>query len=168
VRLILEVVEGIRAVLPGSTPFFVRLSATDWLEEATGYKGESWTLDDSLKLAPLLAERGVDLLDVSTGGNHPLQKIKPGPAYQAPFAKAVKKAVGDKMLISAVGSIATGELAEELLTADAPLDVIMVGRPFLKNPGLVWEWADELGTGIYVSKQIGWGFGGRGTKKSKH
>ncbi|KAH8895782.1 FMN-linked oxidoreductase [Thozetella sp. PMI_491] len=168
VRLILEIVEDVRATIPGSMPLFVRLSATDWLEEVAGYEGESWTLQDSVKLAPLLAERGVDLLDVSTGGNHRLQKIKPGPGYQAPFAKEIKKAVGDTMLVSTVGSIATGKLAEELLTSETPLDAVMAGRPFLKNPGLVWSWAEELETGIYLAKQIGWGFGGRGTKKSTH
>jgi 2,4-dienoyl-CoA reductase-like NADH-dependent reductase (Old Yellow Enzyme family) len=167
VRLVLEIVEDVRAVLPASMPLFVRLSATDCLEKVPNYEGESWTLLDSVRLAPLLAARGVDLMDVSTGGNHQLQKIKPGPGYQAPFAKEIKKAVGDKLLVSTVGSISTGSLAEELLTTTVPLDAIMVGRPFLKNPGLVWAWADELETAIYVAKQIGWGFGGRGTKKSK-
>ncbi|KAH7309701.1 hypothetical protein B0I35DRAFT_470776 [Stachybotrys elegans] len=155
VRLLLEVVDGIRDVLPETTPLFVRLSATDWLEQNPEYSGASWTLDDSIRLAPLLAERGVDLLDVSTGGNHPLQKIKTGPGYQSPFAKAIKKAVGDTMLVSTVGSIQSATFAEELLTAEAALDIIMVGRPFLKNPGLVWQWADELGTSISLAKQIG-------------
>lgn len=168
VRLVLEVVEDVRAVLPDSMPLFVRLSATDCLENVPEYRGESWTLQDSVKLAPLLAERGVDLLDVTTGGNHQLQKIKPGPGYQAPFAKTIKGAAGDKMLVSTVGSVSTGKLAEELLTNETPLDAIMAGRPFLKNPGLVWAWAEELETSIYLAKQIGWGFGGRGTKKSKH
>ncbi|KAJ9133695.1 hypothetical protein NKR23_g10634, partial [Pleurostoma richardsiae] len=144
-----------------------RISATDWLEEAEGYEGESWTVKDSVELAKLLSERGVDILDVSNGGNHPLQKVKAGPAYQAPFAKEIKRGVGDKMLVVTVGNIATGKMAEELLTKDTPLDLIAAGRPFQKNPGLVWAWADDLETGIYVASQIGWGFGGRGTKRSK-
>ncbi|KAK3938016.1 hypothetical protein QBC46DRAFT_391159 [Diplogelasinospora grovesii] len=172
VRLTLEIVEAIRAVIPKDMPLFVRISATDWLEEAEGYSGESWTVDDSCKFAALLAERGVDLLDVSSGGNHPLQKIKGGPGYQAPFAKKIKRAVGDKMLIGTVGLITTGKLAEELLQGgkdadDEPLDLAIAGRMFQKNPGLVWSWADDLGIAIYNASQIGWGFGGRASKQKK-
>ncbi|EON98291.1 putative nadph dehydrogenase protein [Phaeoacremonium minimum UCRPA7] len=167
VRLTLEVAEGIRQAIPEDMPLFVRISATDWLEEVEGFDSGSWTVKDAAKLAPLLAERGVDLLDVSSGGNSPLQKVKGGPGYQAPFAKEIKKAVGDKMFISAVGNINDGKQAENLLTEDTPIDVIMAGRPFQKNPGLVWYWADDLDTSIYVASQIGWGFGGRGTRKSR-
>ncbi|KAH9905611.1 FMN-linked oxidoreductase [Xylariomycetidae sp. FL2044] len=167
VRLSLEIVEAMRAVMPESMPLFVRVSATDWLEEADGYDGESWTVADTARFASLLADRGVDLLDVSSGGNHPLQKIKPGPGYQAPFAKEVKKTVGDRLLVSAVGSITTGTQAQQILVggkddSDVPIDVAVAGRMFQKNPGLVWTWAEDLGVSINVANQIGWGFGGRG------
>ncbi|KAI1103372.1 NADPH dehydrogenase [Jackrogersella minutella] len=171
-RLALEIVDEFRGVMPESMPLFVRISATDWLEEVEGFGAESWKLEDSIRLAGLLAERGVDVIDVSSGGNHPRQKIKGGPAYQAPFAKAIKKAVGDKMLVVTVGNITNAKLAEELLVggagdADTPLDIVAVGRMFQKNPGLVWTWAEELHTAIYVANQIGWGFGGRGTRQVK-
>ena len=67
VRLALEIVEGVRAAIPESTPLFVRISATDWLENNEEYNGDSWTVEDSAKLALLLAERGVDVLDVCVG-----------------------------------------------------------------------------------------------------
>lgn len=140
-----------RKALPDSTPLFVRVSASDHLDGVAAYSGESWTPDQMVRFASLLADRGVDLLDVSSGGNHPLQKIKPGPAYQAHYAKAAKRVVGDRMLVSAVGSITTGALAEKLLVGgdgededDTPLDVVMAGRLFQKNPGLVWAWAEEV------------------------
>ncbi len=168
-RLALELVDMVRAVIPKTMPLFVRISATDWLDTNPEYTGESWTGDDSVKLALLLAQRGVDVLDVSSGGNHSAQKVQGGPGYQAPFAKKIKKAVGDKMLVSAVGSIKTGELAQELIVGgksedDVPLDLIASARMFQKNPGLVWAWADELGVSIQLAHQIGWGFGGRGAK----
>ncbi|KAI1207905.1 NADPH dehydrogenase [Annulohypoxylon truncatum] len=170
VRLLLELVGEMRSVMPETMPLFVRISATDWLEDVEGYGDDSWKPDDAVRLAGLLAERGVDVIDVSSGGNHPLQKIKPGLAYQAPFAKAIKKAVGDKLLVMTVGSITTGKLAEKLLVGgagdnDPPLDLVASGRLFQKNPGLVWAWAEELNTSIYVASQIGWGFGGRNTKQ---
>ncbi|KUI55604.1 hypothetical protein VP1G_02897 [Cytospora mali] len=163
VRLTLEIVEGIRAAIPEDTPLFVRISATDWLDEHPDFS-ESWTVKDSSRLATLLAERGVDLLDVSSGGIHPVAKPKSGPGYQAPFSKEIKKAVGDKILISAVGSIREGKQANEILTSDTPLDVIFAGRMFQKDPALVWHWAEDLDISIYVANQIGWGFGGRASK----
>lgn len=172
VRLTLEITEALRSVIPAKMPLFCRISATDWLEGAKGYPGESWTVDDSARLALLLAERGVDLLDVSSGGNHPAQVIKPGPGYQAPLAKAIKKQVGNKLLVATVGTIISGKQAEALLEGrasedDVALDVVAAGRMFQKNPGLVWAWAEELNTSIYLASQIGWGFGGRAARPTK-
>lgn len=141
-------------------PLFLRISATDWLEEAKEIP-ESWTPDDTVKLAPLLAERGVDLLDVSSGGQHPKQHPHVKPAYQAPFAIQVKKAVGSKMAVGSVGSIDNGTLANELLEKEG-LDLVIVGRGFQKNPGLVVAWAEELNQPVQMASQIRWGFGGRG------
>lgn len=132
-------VEIARNTMPNDMPLFLRISATDWLEEASKTQiPESWTLDDTVKLAHRLAEAGVDLLDVSAGGNHPLQHPHVKPAYQAPFAIAVKKAVGDKMKVGSVGNIDSADLANHLLEEDG-LDIVTVGRGFLKNPGLVGE-----------------------------
>ena len=138
-------------------PLFLRISATDWLEESQGM--ESWKVEDTVKLAEVIAGMGVDFLDVSSGGIHPDQKVKTGPGYQAPFAKAVKEKLGDKMAVGTVGSITSGKQAQELL--EEGLDLAIVGRMFQKNPGLVWTWAEELGVQINVANQIRWGFGGR-------
>ncbi|ORY70940.1 uncharacterized protein BCR38DRAFT_415531 [Pseudomassariella vexata] len=165
-RLLIEVVERVREVIPEDMPLFVRISGTDWFEFAEANEfPETWTVADSCKLAPILAEKGVDLIDVSSGGAHPkaLVNLNGGQAYQAPFAKAVKKAVGNKMHVSTVGGITSGTLAEELLQAG--LDVVMSGRSFQKNPGLVYAFADDLGTEVKMANQIGWGFGGRGVRK---
>lgn len=169
VRLALEITEGARAVMPETMPLFVRISATDWLHNNPEYEGENWTMEQSTKLAHLLAERGVDVLDVSSGGIHKMQKVAGGPGYQAPFAKQIKKSVEDKLLISTVGSINTGTLAEKVISGgqdDTPLDLVAVGRLFQKNPGLVWSWADDLHTSIQIAHQIAWGFGGRAKKQT--
>lgn len=170
-RLAIELVDATRAMIPETMPLFVRISATDWLDTNPDWSGESWTVDDSVKLAQILADRGVDVLDVSSGGSHSLQKVNGGPGYQAPFAKKIKAAVGDKMFVSTVGSIKTGDVAEKLIKGgegddDTPLDLVAAGRMFQKNPGLVWAWADDLSTSITLAHQIGWGFGGRASKKS--
>ncbi|KAF4815011.1 NADPH dehydrogenase afvA [Colletotrichum siamense] len=171
-RLAVELVDAVREVIPEDMPLFVRISATDWLDTNPEWDGPSWTVDESVKLAQILADHGVDVLDVSTGGNHSQQKIVASAGFQAPMAKKIKAAVGDKMLVSAVGIIRDGNLAEKLITGsyeegDTPLDLIAAGRGFQKNPGLVWQWADDLGVDIHVAKQIGWGFKGRVKKVPK-
>jgi 2,4-dienoyl-CoA reductase-like NADH-dependent reductase (Old Yellow Enzyme family) len=171
-RLALELAEAARAAIPESMPLFARISATDWLDTNPDWNGgESWTVDESAKLAPLLADRGVDVIDVSSGGNHALQKVVTGPGYQAPFAKKIKRAVGDRMLVCTVGSIQTGQLAQDLIAGgkndeDTPLDLVAAARMFQKNPGLVWAWADDLKTDIHIAHQIAWGFGGSRRKKA--
>jgi 2,4-dienoyl-CoA reductase-like NADH-dependent reductase (Old Yellow Enzyme family) len=64
-RLAREVTEAVRGVWPEEKPVFVRISATDWLPDR-----DSWTVEDSVRLADRLAELGVDLIDVSGGGIH--------------------------------------------------------------------------------------------------
>ncbi|KAH8084315.1 FMN-linked oxidoreductase [Cristinia sonorae] len=165
IRLTVEVVDAIRAVIPPTMPLVVRVSGTDWLEDSGM---PSWTVEDTANLAHVLAEHGVDVVDVSSGGNSLKQKIvvKGGPAYQVPLAEAVKKSVGDKMIVSTVGAITTGKMANEILE-NGQADAVCVGRQFLKNPGTVWAFADDLGVKINMAHQYEWGFLGRGGRGSK-
>lgn len=167
VRLTLEIVDLVRANIPDAMPLFLRVSSTDWLEHVDGFGPEnSWTVDDTARLAALVADRGVDLLDVSSGGIHPQQKIVGGPAYQSPAAKEVKAKVGDKLLIGTVGAIPDAQLANSLLE-EGGLDLAIVGRGFLKDPFLVWTWAQDLGVEINTPNQIRWGFHGRGRRTTR-
>lgn len=160
IRLSLEIAQITRDTVGNQVPVFLRVSATDWVEEHLPQ--ESWRLQDSVRFAEALAAQGaVDLIDVSSGGVHSEQKVKGGPAFQAPFAVAIKKAVGDKMLVATVGSITNGRLANKVLEEDG-LDVALVGRGFQKDPGLAWSFAQHLDVEIAMASQIRWGFGGRG------
>ncbi|KAF2734410.1 FMN-linked oxidoreductase [Polyplosphaeria fusca] len=160
IRLTLEIVELTRSAIPDDMPLVLRISASDWLEEA-GIDG--WTLDQTIRLAEILATKGVDLLDVSSAGLHEKQHVHGGPGYQEPFAKAIKEKVGDKLAVGTVGTITEGKQANGYLEKDN-LDVVFAGRMFQKNPGLVWAWADDLGVEGRWANQIRWGFGGRGKK----
>ena len=121
----------------------------------------SWTSDETIRLAGLLAEHGVDLIDVSSGGLDGRQKIEfLAPAYQAHFAEAIKRAVGDRMLIGAVGAIKTGVMAQEVLDK-RQADVVFVGTQFLKDPACVATFAEELGVEVKLPHQIDWVFNGR-------
>jgi len=159
-RLPLEIAQLTRDAVGPHIPVFLRVSATDWVEETL--PEESWKLSDTVVFAQKLAEQGaIDLIDISSGGVHSQQKVKSGPAFQAPFAVAVKKAVGDKLVVATVGAITDGRQANRLLEEEG-LDVVLVGRGFQKDPGLAWTFAQHLGTEIAMASQIRWGFGGRG------
>ncbi|OJJ07167.1 hypothetical protein ASPVEDRAFT_46533 [Aspergillus versicolor CBS 583.65] len=160
IRLSLEIAQATRDAVGPDVPVFLRVSATDWLEE--NLPEQSWKLADSVKFAQALAEQGaVDLVDVSSGGVHAEQKVTSGPAFQAPFAIEIKKAVGDKLLVATVGAITNGRQANQLLEQDG-LDVALVGRGFQKDPGLAWTFAQHVDTEISMASQIRWGFTKRG------
>ena len=104
----LEVVRAIRRTIPPTMPLLYRVSATDWLPD-----GQGWDVHQTIELAKCLVEEGVDLLDVSSGGNHKDQKIPAKPGFQVPFASAVKREVPG-MLVGAVGLITNGKQANEV------------------------------------------------------
>jgi 2,4-dienoyl-CoA reductase-like NADH-dependent reductase (Old Yellow Enzyme family) len=134
VRLLLEVVAEVRGRVPAGTPVVVRLSATDWTEGG-------WDDDQTVRLAGLLAEAGVDLVDTSTGGNVPA-RIPVGPGYQVPFARRVRTEAG--IPSGAVGLITDPKQAEDII-ADGSADVVLLARELLREPHWPLRAAAELG-----------------------
>ncbi|RAL12665.1 NADH:flavin oxidoreductase/NADH oxidase [Aspergillus homomorphus CBS 101889] len=160
IRLSLEIAQLTRETVGPNMPIFLRISASDWLEEVL--PEQSWNSDCTVKFAQELVKQGaVDLIDISSGGVHAAQKVKSSPGFQVPFAAAVKKAIGDKLLVSAVGAITNGRQAEEIMEKDG-IDVVLVGRGFQKDPGLAWTFAQHLDVEISMASQIRWGFTRRG------
>lgn len=137
-RLLREVVEAVREVWPDGKPVFVRISATDWLPDR-----DSWDVDDSVRLAPALAEAGADLIDVSGGGIHPDQQIpSAGPGYQVPYAEAIRE--GTDVPVAAVGGI-TEPTHADALVRNGRADLVALGREMLRHPYWPLEAAHELG-----------------------
>lgn len=124
VRFLLEIVAAVREVWPAELPLFVRLSATDWADGG-------WDLEASTTLALLLKDRGVDLIDTSSGGLTPAQKIVLGPLYQTPFAEHIRKETG--IMTGAVGLITTPEEAESIV-AEGKADLVLIARESLRDP----------------------------------
>ena len=125
IRLLTEVVDGVRAVWPESRPLWLRVSATDWAET------DGWDLPQTVALARALKPRGVDLFDCSSGGTLPRAKIPGGPGFQVPFAEAVRREAG--LATGAVGLITQPEQAEHIV-AEGRADVILLARQFLRDP----------------------------------
>lgn len=153
-RLVLEITKSVREIWPEDKPVFVRISATEW--DAEGEKDaqgnwRSWGIEQSIILVKELKKLGVDLIDVSSGGNYSGQKITIGPGYQVPFADQIKKAVPD-IAVSSVGLITSGEQANEIVDS-GKADVIMLARELLRNADFVFNAAQELNSVVKVPVQ---------------
>lgn len=131
-RFLREVVASVRAVW--DKPLFVRVSATDW---TTG----AWSANDSVALARILRDRGVDLIDASTGGNM-VADIPVGPGYQVPFASQIR-AQAD-IATAAVGMI-TDAVQAETIVSTGQADAVLVARGALRDPAWPLRAAHELG-----------------------
>lgn len=143
IRLTLEVVDAVQSEWPKDLPLFVRISATDWADGG-------WNVEESVALTKILKQKGVDLIDASSGGLVSHQKIPLGPNYQVPFAEKIKKDTG--ILTGAVGLITEAIQAEEII-AGGKADLVLFARESLRNPNLGLTFAHELQATIQWPKQ---------------
>ncbi len=134
-RFLCEVITATRNVIPEGMPLFVRISATDWIEEG-------WTPEDSVILANTIAPLGVDVLDCSSGAIIPNVKIPVEPLYQTFLAEKVK--AESSLLTGAVGLITDAHEAE-IIIREKRADFVILGRELLRNPFFALEAAHELG-----------------------
>lgn len=125
-RFLMEVIDAVNEVLDENHPLFVRISATEYVEKG-------WDIEEAIELAKRLKAKGVDLVDVSTGGNIHGARITLFDGYQVPYASRIKKDGG--IATGAVGLIKSGEQAEQILQ-DGDADLIFVARELLRNPYL--------------------------------
>ncbi len=147
-RLLVQVAADLRAVIPETMPLLVRISASDWAEGG-------WDLAQSIALAKMLREAGVDLIDCSSGGAVSDAKIPLGPLYQVPFAEAIRRDAG--IATGAVGMIREPAEAEGIL-AGGKADVILMAREFLREPYWPIRAAKECGEKPIVPNQYGRAF----------
>jgi len=143
VRTALEIVKAVRREMGPRLPLFLRISATDWTEGG-------WTIDDSVELACRVKEFGVDLIDVSSGGNAIGAKIPVEPGYQVAFAERIRREAG--LLTGAVGMITTAEQAESIIQS-GQADLVLLAREFLRDPYFPLRAAQNLGAPVSLPKQ---------------
>ena len=137
-RFPLQVARAVRKAWPDNLPVFVRVSATDWVEGG-------WDLPQTVRLAIMLKDIGIDLIDCSTGGLVPDARIPAGPGFQTPFAAAVRKEAN--IPTAAVGLITSPCQAEQIVRTGIA-DAVLIGRELLRNPYWPLQAAKELGVDI--------------------
>lgn len=147
VRYGLETTKKVREVWSKDKPLFVRISATDWVDNG---EGNSWEIKQSVKLSELLKDLGVDLIDVSSGGNTPEQKLHPMTAYQVSFAEEIKK--NANINTGAVGLIRDSKLANNIVSSGCA-DLVFLARSFLLDGSWAIKAAEELGVLIRTPTQ---------------
>jgi 2,4-dienoyl-CoA reductase-like NADH-dependent reductase (Old Yellow Enzyme family) len=135
IRFALEVVEAVRGVWPEDLPLLLRISATDWVEGG-------WDIEEAVELARRVRPLGVDLVDCSSGGASPAQKIPLAPGYQVPFAERVRREAG--MATGAVGLIVSPQQAAEIVDT-GKADLVLLAREFLRDPYFPLHAARALG-----------------------
>jgi 2,4-dienoyl-CoA reductase-like NADH-dependent reductase (Old Yellow Enzyme family) len=143
VRFLLEVVGAVRGEMPEELPLFLRISATEWAEGG-------WTIEDSVELAGVVVSLGVDLIDVSSGGNAIHAKIPVGPGYQVPLAEEIRREAG--ILTGAVGLITDAQQAEAIVES-GQADIVLLARELLRDPYFPMHAAQELGVPVSAPNQ---------------
>jgi 2,4-dienoyl-CoA reductase-like NADH-dependent reductase (Old Yellow Enzyme family) len=138
VRFPLEVIRAVRAAWPQHLPLFVRISATDWAPESLG---PNWDLPQSVAFAKLMKQADVDLIDVSTGGNHPAQQIPLGPGYQVHHSETIHREV--EIPTGAVGMITSPAQADQIIST-GQANIVLLAREMLRNPYWPLHAADVL------------------------
>jgi len=123
IRLILEIIDEMQSLITTQS-LWIRISATDWADGGCN-------LEESKKLAIILQEKGIDVIDVSSGGAVEHQKIDVKKKYQVPFATAIKEITTCK--VATVGLIDNALEAEDILK-NKEADLIFMGRELLRNP----------------------------------
>jgi 2,4-dienoyl-CoA reductase-like NADH-dependent reductase (Old Yellow Enzyme family) len=130
----LEIIRAVRAAFPDHLPVWVRVSATDWVDGGL-------TIDETVEFARLVKAEGIDLLDVSSGGNDPRQQIPVGPGYQVAFADRVRRETG--LATGAVGMITDAAQADQIIRT-GQADVVLLARELLREPYWPLRAADQL------------------------
>jgi 2,4-dienoyl-CoA reductase-like NADH-dependent reductase (Old Yellow Enzyme family) len=133
-RLLLEILTAVRKAVGEKMPVFIRFSSTDYVEGG-------WNQEQTNQVASWCRKLGADLFDLSSGGLITGVKIPTGPGYQVAFAESAKQATGSE--VAAVGQITSSAQAEQILV-EGLVDVVLVGREFLRDPYFGLRAAAEL------------------------
>lgn len=135
-RFAIEVVEAVRAHWPARKPLFLRLSVED---------DAGWGPDQSCALAAIVKDKGVDVIDCSSGGMLGRPVVSAGPVgygYQVPYAERIRRECG--LMSMAVGLIVHADQAEAILR-EGRADLVALAREILYNPNWPMDAAQKLG-----------------------
>jgi len=135
-RFALDVVDRVRQSWPEDKPLFLRLSVED---------DAGWGPDENVRLARIVKDKGIDVIDCSSGGMRGAPVVGTGPVgygYQVPYAEKLRAEAGIQTM--AVGLIVHADQAEQILQ-DGKADLIALAREAMHNPNWPLDAAMKLG-----------------------
>ena len=135
-RFPLEVFTAMRSVWPKDKPMSVRISATDWLENAGVMP------DEAVEIAKMFVAAGADIIDVSAGQTTTDAKPVYGRMFQTPFSDRIRNEAHVRTM--AVGNIYEPDHVNSILMAGRA-DLVCLARPHLTDPYWTLHAALEFG-----------------------
>jgi anthraniloyl-CoA monooxygenase len=135
-RFPLEVYHAVRAVWPGTLPISARISANDWVGD------EGITPEEAVGIARILADAGVDIINVSAGQTSVRARPVYGRMFQTPFSDRIRNETG--IATMAVGNIYEPDHVNSILMAGRA-DLCCLARPHLADPYWTLHAAAKLG-----------------------
>ncbi|MCG5105380.1 NADH:flavin oxidoreductase/NADH oxidase [Oceanobacillus alkalisoli] len=147
VRFAKEVIQAVKAEIPSGMPLIMRISAVE-------YNGKGYTFDDMLEYCKTFIEAGVDMFDVSTGGDS-VNRPDVYPGYQTSYAKAVREKL--QVPVMSVGRLEVPEVAE-MVIKEGHADMVSIGRGMLRDPYWAKEAAEKLGYSLELPGEYNLGY----------
>ena len=138
-RVVLEVIESIRASVGHDFPVLIKINSEDFLDKGLA-------VDDMLHGAALLEQAGIDAIELSGGTAYsgrriPVRIAKIDTEEKEVFYKAAAKRYKEKITVPLmlVGGIRSYEVAERLVDKGIA-DYISLCRPLIREPNLINRW----------------------------
>jgi len=142
-RLLLEIIEGVRDLCGNNFPIAVRLSVDEYYR-CIDKPGQGIELAEGVEMARRLEQAGIDAIDVSSANyetlNYWLEPISYEPGWRNNLAKAVKEKV--RIPVLAANLIRSADQAETQLK-EGYQDFVCLGRPFLADAA----WTQKVSQG---------------------
>lgn len=142
-RFLLEIIDGIRSNCGKDFPIVVRLTVDEMYSEI-GQNGKGYNLEEGIKMAKILSDKGIDAIDVSSAAydtfNYWLEPTTFTPGWRKYLASEVKKVV-DIPVIAA--NLIRSPKQAEMQLEEGTQDFISLGRPLIADP----HWPNKVKSG---------------------
>ena len=142
-RFLLEIIDGIRLNCGKDFPIVVRLTVDEMYSEI-GQNGKGYNLEEGIKMAKILSDKGIDAIDVSSAAydtfNYWLEPTTFTPGWRKYLASEVKKVV-DIPVIAA--NLIRSPKQAEMQLEEGTQDFISLGRPLIADP----HWPNKVKSG---------------------
>jgi len=140
-RFLSEIIDAIKTVWPEEKILGIRFSATEYHENGNN-------VDDIIEVINFLKPKGIDYINVSSGGVVPTH-INAYNGYQLDFASKIRKETNIKVM---GGGLITNAIDANNAIKEKGIDLIFIGRELLRNPHFPYYAAKELNVDFPIHK----------------